>query len=184
MNRSAQKQVAPEFRTMNADLFTLTYGALVMDVIRDRESPKEVNRELDKIGYNMGLRMADDFLAKNPRVGRCSNMQQLSEVLAKSACKMYLGVQVGCLCCQQDTSYFRRTSPTTRKTNFNFSLSLIRLQSLWRSQKNRRMSDILRSVSSLCALCLKFHLNISGDLRHDSRSSPGNEHRSDDNDDK
>lgn len=52
-----------------------------------------MNRQLDKIGYNMGLRMADDFLAKNPRIGRCSSMQQLAEVLAKSACKTYLGVQ-------------------------------------------------------------------------------------------
>lgn len=37
--------------------------------------------------------MADDFLAKNPRIGRCSTMNQLAEVLAKSACKTYLGVQ-------------------------------------------------------------------------------------------
>jgi hypothetical protein len=94
MSRNTPKQAVPEFRTMNADLFTLTYGALVMDVIRDREQPEEVNRQLDKIGYNMGLRMADDFLAKNPRIGRCSTMQQLGEVLAKSACKTYLGVQV------------------------------------------------------------------------------------------
>lgn len=94
MSRNAPKQAVPEFRTMNADLFTLTYGALVMDIIRDREQPEEVNRQLDKIGYNMGLRMADDFLAKNPRIGRCSTMQQLGEVLAKSACKTYLGVQV------------------------------------------------------------------------------------------
>lgn len=93
MSRNTPKQPAPEFRTMNADLFTLTYGALVMDVIRDREHADDVNRQLDKIGYNMGLRMADDFLAKNPRIGRCASMQQLAEVLAKSACKTYLGVQ-------------------------------------------------------------------------------------------
>lgn len=37
MSRNTPKQAAPEFRTMNADLFTLTYGALVMDVIKDRE---------------------------------------------------------------------------------------------------------------------------------------------------
>ena len=54
MQRGQPKQpAAPEFRTMNADLFTLTYGALVMDLIRDREHVDEVNRQLEKIGYNM-----------------------------------------------------------------------------------------------------------------------------------
>ncbi|KAI6238472.1 Trafficking protein particle complex subunit [Aphelenchoides fujianensis] len=93
MSRGQPKQAAPEFKSMNADLFTLTYGALVMDVIRDREQPEDVNRQLEKIGYNMGQRMADDFLAKNPRIGRCASMHQLAEVLAKQALKTYLGVQ-------------------------------------------------------------------------------------------
>ena len=55
---------------MNSELFTLTYGALVLDLIRDYESADEVNGQLDKIGYNMGLRLADDLLAKNPQIGR------------------------------------------------------------------------------------------------------------------
>lgn len=38
---------------VNTDLFTLTYGALISDLLGDLESAEEVNRQLDKIGYNM-----------------------------------------------------------------------------------------------------------------------------------
>lgn len=31
----------------------------------------------------MGLRMIDDFLAKNPNVGRCNDMKEVADVLAK-----------------------------------------------------------------------------------------------------
>ena len=37
--------------------------------------------------------MADDFLAKNPRIGRCASIHQLAEVIAKQALKTYLGTQ-------------------------------------------------------------------------------------------
>lgn len=80
---------------MSGELFTLTYSALVLDLIRDYESVDDVNRQLDKIGYNMGLRIADDFLAKNPRIGRCAEMQQVAEIISKNALKSYLGVSFG-----------------------------------------------------------------------------------------
>ncbi|KAI1725262.1 FF domain-containing protein [Ditylenchus destructor] len=86
------KQVALDTKMMSGELFTLTYGALVLDLCRDLESPEEVNQQLDKIGYNMGLRIADDFLAKNPRVGKCAEMQQVVDIIAKNALKSYLGV--------------------------------------------------------------------------------------------
>ncbi|KAL3068652.1 hypothetical protein niasHT_038305 [Heterodera trifolii] len=81
-----------DFKMMSSELFILSYGALVVDLVNDLESPEEVNKHLDKIGFNMGLRMADDFLAKNPRIGRCSDMQQIMEIIAKSALKAYLGI--------------------------------------------------------------------------------------------
>ncbi len=55
---------------MSNELFTLTYGALVLDLLRDYESAEEVSNQLDKIGYNMGLRLADDLLAKNSQIGK------------------------------------------------------------------------------------------------------------------
>uniref|UniRef100_A0A915D304 Trafficking protein particle complex subunit n=1 Tax=Ditylenchus dipsaci TaxID=166011 RepID=A0A915D304_9BILA len=82
----------PDTKMMSGELFTLTYGALVLDLCKDLESAEDVNRQLDKIGYNMGLRIADDFLAKNPRIGRCAEMQQVADIISKNALKSYLGV--------------------------------------------------------------------------------------------
>jgi len=90
--KTGKQQSGADSRMMSSDLFVLSYGALVADLVNDLETPEEVNRQLDKIGYNMGLRMADDFLAKNPRIGRCSDLQQIMEIMAKSALKSYLGI--------------------------------------------------------------------------------------------
>ncbi|VDN22770.1 unnamed protein product [Gongylonema pulchrum] len=73
-------------------MFTLSYGALVAELLRDLENPLEVNRQLDKMGYNIGLRLADDLLAKNAQVQRCTDMHQVADVLAKTAFRSYLGV--------------------------------------------------------------------------------------------
>lgn len=43
------------------------------------------------MGYNIGLRLADDLLAKNPQVQRCTDMHQVADVLAKTALRSYLG---------------------------------------------------------------------------------------------
>lgn len=90
MSRSS-KQAVPEVKTMNAELFTLTYGALVVDLLRDLESEEEVNNQLEKIGYNMGVRIADDLLSKNPNIGRCTDTHQIADVISKQALKSYLG---------------------------------------------------------------------------------------------
>lgn len=46
------------------ELFTLTYGALVSQLIKDHEKDEDVNKQLDKIGYNIGVRLIEDFLAR------------------------------------------------------------------------------------------------------------------------
>lgn len=46
------------------ELFTLTYGALVTQLIKDYEEDGEVNKQLDKIGYNIGIRLIEDFLSR------------------------------------------------------------------------------------------------------------------------
>jgi hypothetical protein len=80
---------------ISGELFTLTYGALVAELVRDLESPTEVNKQLDRMGYNIGLRLADDLLAKNPNIGRCTDAHQMADVLAKTAMKNYLGESDG-----------------------------------------------------------------------------------------
>ena len=52
----------------------------------------KVNKQLDQIGYNMGVRMVEDFLARTPQVGRCSDFKETADVLAKQAFKMFLGI--------------------------------------------------------------------------------------------
>lgn len=76
---------------VTGELFTLTYGALVAQLLKDYEDSDSVNRQLDKIGYNMGLRMIDDFLAKNPTIAKCADMREVADVLAKQGFKLYLG---------------------------------------------------------------------------------------------
>lgn len=41
--------VAPRYETVNAELFTLTYGAIVTQLIRDFEDPREVNLQLEQM---------------------------------------------------------------------------------------------------------------------------------------
>jgi len=80
-------------RKISYELFTLTYGAFVAQLVKDYESCDEVNKQLDQIGYNMGVRMIEDFLARTPQVGRCGDLRETSEVLSKQAFKMFLGIQ-------------------------------------------------------------------------------------------
>ena len=49
----------------NAELFALTYGSLVTEVVRDADgSVDAINEQLEKIGYSIGIRSVDEFLAK------------------------------------------------------------------------------------------------------------------------
>jgi len=75
---------------MEGELLALTYGAVVARVLKDYERTEEVNTQLDKMGYNVGVRLVEDFLAKS-RQGRCKNMQETSEVL-REAFRQYLNI--------------------------------------------------------------------------------------------
>lgn len=43
-------------------------------------------------GYNIGIRLVDEFLAK-AKVGRCANFREAAEVVAKQAFYMFMNVQ-------------------------------------------------------------------------------------------
>jgi trafficking protein particle complex subunit 3 len=61
----------------------LTYGALVVQLIQDYdEDYEEVNKQLEKMGYNIGTRLIEDFLARSS-IGRCSDFRDVGEVVAK-----------------------------------------------------------------------------------------------------
>ena len=91
MSKQSNKPNDP--RKISYELFTLTYGSFVAQLVKDYESCEEVNKQLDQIGYNMGVRMIEDFLSRNPHVGRCSDLRETAEILSKQAFKMFLGIQ-------------------------------------------------------------------------------------------
>ncbi|KAL2634183.1 hypothetical protein R1flu_005662 [Riccia fluitans] len=76
---------------VNAELFTLTYGAIVRQLLTDFEEVDEVNKQLDTMGYNIGIRLIDDFLAK-ANITRCSDFRETAETIVKVGFKMFLGV--------------------------------------------------------------------------------------------
>ncbi|KAG7396509.1 Trafficking protein particle complex subunit 3 [Phytophthora boehmeriae] len=78
---------------VNGELFALTYGSLVTQLIKDFEDLKVVNQQLDSMGYNIGVRLVDEFLAKSG-VTHCPDFKETAEVVAKVAFKMFLGINV------------------------------------------------------------------------------------------
>ncbi|KAK4750629.1 hypothetical protein SAY87_004111 [Trapa incisa] len=76
---------------VNAELFTLTYGAIVRQLLTDLEEVDEVNKQLDQMGYNIGVRLIDEFLAK-ANISRCVDFRQTAETVSKVGFKMFLGI--------------------------------------------------------------------------------------------
>ncbi|KAF8228472.1 transport protein particle complex subunit [Tricholoma matsutake] len=76
---------------INAELFALTYGALVVQLIQDYEDYAEVNKQLEKMGYNIGIRLIEDFLAKSA-IGRCADFREVGEVISKVGFKSFLNI--------------------------------------------------------------------------------------------
>ncbi|XP_033111948.1 trafficking protein particle complex subunit 3-like [Anneissia japonica] len=78
-------------KKVSQELFTLTYGSLVAQLVKDYESDEEVNKQLDKMGYNIGVRLVEDFLARS-NIGRCHDFRETADVIAKNGFKMFLGI--------------------------------------------------------------------------------------------
>lgn len=76
---------------VSAELLALTYGSLVRQLVNDYETATAVNEQLDAMGYAMGVRLVDDFLAK-ARAPPCGTFADTADTLAKVAFRMFLGV--------------------------------------------------------------------------------------------
>lgn len=77
---------------VNAELFTLTYGSIVAQLCTDYQRDFEkVNNQLYSMGYNIGVRLIEDFLARTA-LPRCENMVRTSEVISKCAFKIFLNL--------------------------------------------------------------------------------------------
>jgi hypothetical protein len=42
-----------------------------------------VNKQLDKMGYNIGLRLIEDYLAKSNTMKRCANFRETAEMISR-----------------------------------------------------------------------------------------------------
>ena len=60
----------------------MTYGALVIQLIQDYEDYAEVNKQLEQMGYNIGTRLIEDFLARNS-LGKCVDFRETGEIVSK-----------------------------------------------------------------------------------------------------
>lgn len=89
-----QKQweaISHKIEKANSELLCLTYGSLVSQLLKDFEQVEAVNAQLEKMGYNIGVRLVDEFLAK-ANIGACESFRETAEVIAKLGLRMFLGV--------------------------------------------------------------------------------------------
>jgi len=77
-------------KKVSGELFALTYGALVAQILKDYEKVEDVNRQLEKMGYNIGIRIVEDFLART-NTTKCSDFRETSEKV-QQAFKLFLNV--------------------------------------------------------------------------------------------
>lgn len=68
---------------VNAELVTLTYGTIVSQLCVDYDNDyAQVNQQLEKMGYNIGVRLIEDFLAKTS-LAKCGNFRETADTISK-----------------------------------------------------------------------------------------------------
>lgn len=80
----------PDAKKVNTDLFALTYGSIISQLLIDSENVDEVNKQLDRMGYNIGLRLIEDYLAKS-NTPRCRDLKDVADKI-QHAFQLYLNV--------------------------------------------------------------------------------------------
>ena len=86
-------QVWKQQEKIDGELFILTYGSFVAQLLRDNnEEPVKVNDLLLEMGYNMGVRLIDDYLSKTG-IQNCMDFKETSQQV-KNAFYIYLGIHV------------------------------------------------------------------------------------------
>ncbi|KAL1461729.1 hypothetical protein WDU94_013601 [Cyamophila willieti] len=77
-------------KKVNSEMFTLTYGALVSQLMKDYDNVEDVNKQLDRMGYNIGIRLIEDFLARTQST-RCQDFKETAEKI-QLGFRIYLGI--------------------------------------------------------------------------------------------
>lgn len=89
---------------VNSELFTFTYGAFVAQLLNDFTDVGEVNIQIEKLGYNIGIRLIEEFLAKSG-CPPCRTFEDTADAIAKVALKMFLGVSANVRWAADKSSY-------------------------------------------------------------------------------
>ena len=92
-NKNAQKKknFLDQVERMNSEFLTLTYGSLMVRLIKDYEKPEEINDQLEKMGYNIGIRLIDDFLAKSC-IDPPKTFDEAINIITNEALQFYLNI--------------------------------------------------------------------------------------------
>jgi len=89
---SRTKQIPETSRQIQSELFTLTYGVLVAQLLEDIEDTSVINQKLDKIGYNIGVRLIDDIFSRNLTLKRCKDLTDTADAIVNFGFKPYLNM--------------------------------------------------------------------------------------------
>jgi len=82
----------PQIDKVNEDLLTFTYGSLVVQLLEDLGSVDAVNSQLERMGYSIGVRIIEEFLARSGAGNRrCRTLKEAAEAVATQAFPMFLG---------------------------------------------------------------------------------------------
>lgn len=66
---------------------------MVSQLCRDyNNNYQEVNQQLDRMGYNIGLRLIEEFVAKTG-AQRCQTFKETAEIISKVGFKIFLNIQ-------------------------------------------------------------------------------------------
>ena len=90
-NTQNKSNFLDQVEKINSEVLTLTYGSLMVRLIKDYEKPEEINDQLEKMGYNIGIRLIDDFLAKSC-IDPPKTFEEAISIITNNALKFYWNV--------------------------------------------------------------------------------------------
>ena len=90
-NTQNKSSFLDQVEKINSEVITLTYGSLMVRLIKDYEKPEEINDQLEKMGYNIGIRLIDDFLAKSC-IDPPKTFEEAISIITNNALRFYLNV--------------------------------------------------------------------------------------------
>lgn len=89
--RSLGEELWKKTDKANADFFSQLYGAFMKSMWGEFNDAARMTAYQQRMAKDMGARLADEFFARSG-LGRCKDLRESADVLAKAAFKMFLNV--------------------------------------------------------------------------------------------